>query len=183
MAAGYAGLIMDDLSRLMLFARDGDRDAFADIVRRSSAEVTHFVQQLTPGLDIDDIVQDTFVRLWRSLPNFRNEASGRTYLFAIARRAAVDELRRSQRRRRIARSLHSIDRASDLAEVHAMDALVLSLSQQHRESFVLTQMLGFSYDETANIVGAPIGTVRSRVARAREELAGGYRANDRSTGA
>lgn len=166
---------MDQVGRLMLLARDGDRDAFAEIVTGCAEPVRRFVEQLHPGHDIDDIVQDTFIRLWTALPRFRGDSSGLTYVFAIARRAAVDEVRRAHRRTRTARSLHLIDRHSDIGEVHAMEALVAGLPDARREAFVLTQILGLSYEEAAAIVEVPVGTIRSRVARARDDLSADLR--------
>ena len=159
----------------MLFARDGDREAFADVVRGSADAVQRFVLHTAPGLDTDDIVQDTFLRLWSALPRFRGDSAGMTYILGIARRATIDELRRSQRRQRISQSLHIVNVHSDLGEVHAIESLVQSLSDQRREAFVLTQFIGMSYDEAATIVGVPVGTIRSRVARAREDIAAQYR--------
>ncbi len=159
----------------MLFARDGDRSAFADIMRTSASEVARFVGHIAAGVDSEEVVQDTFIRLWRALPMFRQEASGRTFLFGIARRAAIDELRRMQRRRRIADVLHVVANHSDLSEVHAMDCLVDGLTPTRHEAFVLTQIVGLTYDEAAAMVGVPVGTIRSRVARARSDLATGLR--------
>ena len=158
----------------MLFARDGDREAFASIVRGYADEIRRFTMQLVPDLDTDDVVQDTFIRLWKSLPTFRHDASGRTFLYGIARRAAIDELRRKQRRRCIANHLHVVDAHSDLGEVHAIQALVGGLTDERREAFVMTQLQGFSYDEAAEMIGVPVGTIRSRVSRARSELATSY---------
>ena len=166
---------MDVLGQLMMFARDGDRDAFAEIMRISADSVQHFVRHTAGGLDTDDIMQDTYLRLWSALPRFRGDSAGMTYILGIARRATIDELRRSQRRQRITRSVHLIDVHSDIGEAHAIESLVQSLNDQRREAFVLTQIMGMSYDEAATIAGVPVGTIRSRVARAREDLAAQYR--------
>ncbi len=159
----------------MMHARDGDRDAFADIIRLSADAVRRFVQHTAPGLEGDDIIQDTYLRLWSALPRFRGDSAGMTYILSIARRATIDELRRSQRRQRIAKSIFVVDVHSDHGEVHAIESLVQSLNDQRREAFVLTQLIGMSYDEAATIVGVPVGTIRSRIARARDELAVLYR--------
>jgi RNA polymerase sigma-70 factor (ECF subfamily) len=84
----------------------------------------------------------------------------------------VDALRRQGRRARLGARLASRARADtpDHAEVQALDALVGHLERSRREAFVLTQVLGCSYAEAAAVCGVPVGTIRSRVARARADL-------------
>jgi RNA polymerase sigma-70 factor (ECF subfamily) len=96
----------------------------------------------------------------------------RTWLLAIARRVAADELRRRSRRPRTGGVLDD-ETADDLdlaGEVSARD-LVARLDADRREAFVLTQITGLSYAEAAELLDCPIGTIRSRVARARDDLA------------
>ncbi len=64
----------------------------------------------------------------------------------------------------------------DIAASHALDELITGLAPERREAFVLTQLIGTSYDEAAMICGVPVGTIRSRVARARDELIAAVRA-------
>ena len=163
---------MDELTGLLLAARDGDRSALRAFVERSQGEVWRFVAHEVGAADADDVTQDVYVRAWRALPDFRQEASARTWLLAITRRACIDALRRRGRRARLGARLAGAARADtpDHAEVHALDALVGHLDRTRREAFVLTQMLGCSYAEAAAVCGVPIGTVRSRVARARADL-------------
>ncbi len=161
---------MDEVTRLALAARDGDRDALADFIGATQAEVWRFVAHQVGETDADDVTQDVYVRAWRSLPTFRQEASARTWLLAIARRAGVDALRRRGRHQRLAERLGRAPAptaAPDPTSTHAITALVDTLDTERREAFVLTQLLGCSYDETAEICGVPVGTIRSRVARAR----------------
>lgn len=162
---------MDDVGRLLLSAGDGDRDAFAAAIRSTEGDVRRFVQHVVRDTDVDDIVQDTYIRLWRALPSYRGDASGRTFILSIARRASVDEIRRLSRQRRIRRQLGVTTTASDAAQHHALRALVDDLEPDRREAFVLTQIMGLSYDEAAIACAVPIGTIRSRVARARADMA------------
>ena len=131
----------------------------------------------------DDLTQDTFVRAWRSLPGYRADASGRTWLLAIARRACADAIRsRSRRRRllnRVAGHAGVIDTTvDDGSDDVALAELVRGLDAGRREALVLTQIVGCSYAEAAEVCGVPIGTIRSRVARAREDLLDLVRAAD-----
>jgi RNA polymerase sigma-70 factor (ECF subfamily) len=125
----------------------------------------------------DDLTQDTYVRMLRALPAYRAEAAGRTWLLAIARRACADALRRRVRRRRVWARVGAVrDDVPDAAPQIALEALVDRLDPDRREAFVLTQLLGCSYEEAAEACGVPIGTIRSRVARARGDLATALRA-------
>lgn len=166
---------MDDLTRLLVAARGGDRAALAAAIRCSQTEVWRLAANLVSPQDADDVAQDTFVRMWRALPAFRAEASGRTWLLAIARRACADAVRQLGRRRRLASRLEHEHPAApaggfDAAGLHAVAALVGTLERSRREAFVLTQVVGCSYDEAAAVCGVPVGTIRSRVARARADL-------------
>lgn len=164
------------MTSLLLDARDGDRAAFAAVVQAMQSDVWRLATHLVGPAEAEDVMQDVFVRVWRSLPGYRVEASARTWIVAIARRACVDTVRGMQRRRRLLRRVEShIDGAdghvvADPTGATDLEALVGGLDRDRREAFVLTQVLGFSYEETARMCGVPIGTVRSRVARARTDL-------------
>jgi RNA polymerase sigma-70 factor (ECF subfamily) len=168
---------VDELTRLFLAARDGDRTALLHAIRASQADVWRMAAHLVGPDDADDVTQDTFVRAWKALPAFRGDSSARTWLLTIARRACADSLRRTVRRRRLTRRVEEqADRAStggatgDHARAHAVHALVDALPRGQRVAFVLTQVVGCSYAEAASVCGVPVGTIRSRVARAREQL-------------
>lgn len=170
---------MDELTRLLLAARDGDRLALASAIRASQSEVWRMARHLVGPEDADDVTQDVFVRAWRALPAFRADASGRTWLLAIARRACADAVRRRVRRRRLDAALRDAPLATEIdgpAALQALDDLVATLTPERREAFVLTQLLGCSYAETADICATAVGTIRSRVARARSDLVDALRA-------
>jgi RNA polymerase sigma-70 factor (ECF subfamily) len=159
---------MDELTRLLLAAADGDRLALASFVRRTQADVWRFCAHLVDPGAADDLTQDVYLRALKAIPRFRGDASAKTWLLSIARRTAADEIRRRQRRRRQPTERAEIepDRSADVE----LDELVQHLDEDRRAPFVLTQLLGWSYAETAAALDLPIGTVRSRVARAREQL-------------
>jgi len=177
---------MDELTRLLLAARDGDRSALLAAIRRSQAEVWRLAVHVVGREDADDVTQDTFLRAWRALPSYRGDAAGRTWLLAIARRSCADALRSRSRRRRLhARLEHvaqplprSTAHGSEPAVAHALDSLVEGLDTERRTAFVLTQIVGSSYAEAAEICEVPVGTIRSRVARARAELVEHVRASE-----
>lgn len=162
---------MDRLTDALLDARDRtDDDALAVAIRVGQTEVTRFLRPLVDDADLDDVVQDTFVRMYGALPQFRGDASGRTWLLAIARRAAADAIRSKQRNRRVDQWHGMTSTAPSVASTHALHGLIDALDPERREAFVLTQLVGCSYAEAAEICGVKIGTIRSRVARARDEL-------------
>ncbi|MEX2254312.1 MAG: sigma-70 family RNA polymerase sigma factor [Acidimicrobiia bacterium] len=172
---------MDELTRLALAARDGDRLALGGFVRRSQGEVWRLVASLVGRDDADDVTQDVYVRAWRALPGFRGDSSARTWLLVIARRSCADAVRGRVRRRHLLRRARTeasvaTHHQPDGASEHALEALVEGLDADRREAFVLTQLLGCSYEEAADVCRVPVGTIRSRVARARVDLVAAVRA-------
>jgi RNA polymerase sigma-70 factor (ECF subfamily) len=164
---------VDDLTALALAARDGDRLALGAFVRASQAEVWRLCAHLTDHDAADDVTQDAYMRALGSLPSFRGDSSARTWLLSIAHRACADHIRRVQRRRRLLGALH--DRrpsgvAPSLDGVVELGMLLNNLDPDRRAAFVLTQLLGLEYQDAAAVIGVPIGTIRSRVARARAQL-------------
>jgi RNA polymerase sigma-70 factor, ECF subfamily len=176
---------VDDMTALALAARDGDRGALTRFVRRTWDDVSRLVTAVA-GRDLaEDAAQDTYLRALRALPAYRGEASARTWLLSIARRAAVDAVRHAARRRRLVQRLAARAEAPE-AEVAVGDSaltdqLLARLEPDRRTAFVLTQLLGFDYARAAAICGCPVGTIRSRVARARDQLVHELRLKPEST--
>jgi len=166
----------DEPTLWALAARDGDPLAQAAFVRSTQAEVWRFCAALIDTSSADDLTQETYLRAFRALPQFEGRSSARTWLLGIARRACADHLRslaRSRRLRdRLTRTFETAVTADPAGQVSAA-ALLRSLSPERREPFVLTQLLGLTYEQAAIVLEVPIGTIRSRVARARADLASG----------
>jgi RNA polymerase sigma-70 factor, ECF subfamily len=162
---------MDELTQLALAAADGDSDALEQFVRATQADVWRLCAHLGDRDRADDLTQETYLRAFRALGGYRAEAGARTWLLSIARRAVADALRTATRRRRLQTT---VDEAQPDAgagwEDLMLDSALRALDSDRRAAFVLTQLLGFSYAETSAICGCPVGTVRSRVARARQTL-------------
>jgi RNA polymerase sigma-70 factor (ECF subfamily) len=156
-----------------LAARDGDPLAAAALVRATQAEVWRFVAALVEPAAADDLTQETYLRAFKALGSFEGRATARTWLFGIARRVCADHIRTAVRRRRLvdrATALASPDETPDPSASVGAAELLASLNPSQREAFVLTQVLGLSYEEAAQSLDVPIGTIRSRVARARADL-------------
>jgi RNA polymerase sigma-70 factor (ECF subfamily) len=165
----------DEPTRFALAARGGDPIAAAAFIRSTQADVWRFVAALVDSGAADDLTQETYLRALRALERFEARASARTWLLGIARRVCADHIRATVRARRLMNRMAAlapramVDDADPSASM-AAGALLAQLSPQHREAFSLTQVVGLSYQEAADVLGVPIGTVRSRVARARDDL-------------
>ena len=162
----------DPLRHLLEAAQEGDDHALAELVRRTEGDVRRACIALSSTGEADDLVQDTYLRAMRSLGGFRGDAAVLTWLLAIARNACADAVRARVRQRRLQDRLvvEPVDVQAEVPE--SITATLLELEPDRREAFVLTQLYGLSYAEAAEVLGCPVGTVRSRVARARIDLAG-----------
>ncbi|MFF3013282.1 sigma-70 family RNA polymerase sigma factor [Streptomyces sp. NPDC057939] len=167
------------VTRLALAARDGDPVKTDRFVRALHRDVWRYVAYLSSDPQAaDDLTQDVFLRALRALPRFEGRSSARTWLLSIARRTVVDSHRHAAARPRTAdrtdwqtaaeqaqpRGVPGFDDGIALAE------LLAGIPAERREAFVLTQLLGLPYADAAAAIGCPVGTVRSRVARARLSL-------------
>jgi RNA polymerase sigma-70 factor (ECF subfamily) len=166
--------MIDRWTELALAARDGNVHAMDQFVRETHDSVQRLCRLLGDPDTVDDLVQDTYLRALRSLPRFRRDGSARSWLLAIARNTCADATRSRVRARQHLRALDpDAEHASSLDGPWAeVDDLLRPLDPDRREAFVLTQLLGLPYAEAAEIAGCPVGTIRSRVSRARADLLG-----------
>ena len=162
-----------DLDRAdVTLAAAGDQDAFERIYRRHVPRVTRLASWLVDGGDVDDAVQEVFIRVWQKLHTFAWQSSFGTWLH----RVAVNLMIRRRKNLRIARQRHSgtelelaelsapIDRPElRLAIEKAMDQLPAGA----REIFVLHDMEGYKHEEIGQLLGVDAGTSRSQLHRAR----------------
>ena len=170
----------DSVTSLALAAGGGDRSALEEWVRATQPDVWRFVAHLADVASADDLTQETFARAIASLHRFAGRSSSRTWVLSIARRVVVDQVRHASARPRIAdadwevaaerRWARSSRQSAGFEDGVELQLLLDSLEGDRREVLVLTQVLGLSYAEAADVSGCPIGTIRSRVARARADL-------------
>lgn len=161
---------MDSLSQLLADARDGNQYALELFVRQTQRDVWAVCRNLGDTDNVEDLVQDSYARALRSLKSFRGDGSARGWILSVARNTCADAARQRQRRRRWRDDREAPESAYEHEDQSLVDELLSSLDDDRREAFVLTQMAGCSYESAAAIVGCPVGTIRSRVARARAEL-------------
>ncbi|AGS67520.1 sigma-70 family RNA polymerase sigma factor [Streptomyces collinus] len=175
-----------------LAARGGDPDAVERFVRALHRDVRRYVAHLCADPQaVDDLAQDTFLRALGSLHRFEGRSSARVWLLSIARRAVLDSYRHAAARPRLSDAPDwqaAVERAQTRGLPGFDEGVVLldllaALPGERREAFVLTQLAGLPYAAAAAASGCPVGTVRSRVARARATLVDLLREADRPAAA
>ncbi|MFN8108570.1 MAG: RNA polymerase sigma factor [Thermoleophilia bacterium] len=137
------------------------------------AELRRLCRRLGSPSHADDLVQETYLRALESAGTYRGTGAARGWLLAIARNVCADHVRARQRDRRIQNTLETLH---DREPPRAMTGTVVltdllgSLDPERRDAFFLTQLAGLEYQDVARWHECPVGTVRSRVARARCQL-------------
>lgn len=166
----------DQVTALAIAAGHGDAHALEKFIRATQRDVWRFTAHLADVSSADDLTQETFLRAIKALPRFTGRSSARTWLLSIARRTAVDQVRYNQARPRITHGAdieHAANRhrpSRGFEDLVELNVLLSDLDVERREAILLTQLLGLSYTEAAAVCQCPVGTIRSRIARAREEL-------------
>ena len=170
-------------AQLVEAALAGDRDAFGSLVTRYQDRLFNtLVRVVGSHEDAADAVQDAFVQAFTKLESFRGASQFYTWLYRIAMNVAVSR----QRRRR---PMASVDQAKEAAgdepldeserpedavlsqeRVECVGRALADLGQEHRQVLVLREIEGCAYEEIAEILDLPVGTVRSRIFRARVQL-------------
>ena len=175
-----------DDQRLITDSLRGDTTAFGELVRRYQDRLYNTVFRiLNHNEDAQDVVQEAFLSAYQSLGNFKGDAQFFTWLYRIAVNTAISH----KRKHRMGLSIHPGSQGgtamepvdSSLAsqpgqalqrqeEENRVQQALLRLSPEHRAVLVLKDMEGQKYEDMAAILGVPIGTIRSRLHRARTEL-------------
>ena len=181
---------------LALRAASGDRQALTDFIEATHGDVWRLLAHLADTDRADDLTQETYLRVIKALPRFAARSSARTWILALARHTWVDSVRHDMARPRksteqwedAARDTVSPDTTGGQTWAELVDARTLldNLAPERREALILTQILGHTYSEAADICGVRVGTIRSRVARARADLlaaGNGSAADDAGDGA
>ena len=167
-------------------ARAGDTGAFESLVLRYQARIVNYASAMVHDASVaEDVAQETFVRAWRGLARFRGESAFKTWLYKIATNVARTHLdRRGRQERTTDRSLDDEDAALQAGDVpssapdaetslvtrEAIDRALGELPEELRTALVLRDVEGLDYKEIAGVTGAPMGTVESRIFRARRHM-------------
>ena len=169
---------------LIRSAAAGDEDAFGKLVEQYQHKVYHLALRMCgQEEDAADVAQEAFLAAWRGLPAFRGEAGFATWLYRLTSNAAIDHLRRVKRQRGDVSlddedlGLDAPDQApgpQERAEGQELRQAVSEglgrLSDDHRQVLVLREVQGMRYEEIAEALDLDLGTVKSRIARARGAL-------------
>jgi RNA polymerase sigma-70 factor (ECF subfamily) len=171
-------------------ARGGDHEAFAAVVRRYDAKLRGLAFRVLGDRDrMDDALQEAYVRAFRALPRFRGDARMGTWLFRITYNACLDELARGRKVTHVPLD-ELVEQAS--GELHPADALATrsevaqalrALPPDERAVVFLVDVQGYDYAGAAELMGVPVGTVASRLNRARLSLRRALRQRGKGSGA
>jgi RNA polymerase sigma-70 factor (ECF subfamily) len=158
----------------------GNENAFAEIVRRYESRVAVTVfSMLGRCPEAEDVGQETFIRFFKNMKNFRGESSVGTYLTRIAMNLSLNEIERRKRQNRfaalddpeVARQIPGAPAEHEnVNTVEIVNWAIERLEPKFRSAVVLRMIEGYSTEETAQILQLPIGTVLSRLARAKDHL-------------
>ena len=156
--------------RTVARAREGDLAAFEELVRLLQADVYAFAWHLTRDRTLaEDVTQDAFIRAFRFLKGFRGEQRFGSWLFRIVRNCAMDALRGRSRWTALLGDGPERSVSDPTARIQ-LDAALRAVSAEHREAFLLVEVFGLSYQEAADVLAVAVGTVKSRMFRARKAL-------------
>jgi len=165
--------------------KDGDTSAFEEIVLKYQDKIYNLCRHMLQNAhDAEDAAQDVFVKAYQNLNRFKPEASLLTWLYRIAINTCIDFRRKpffeSLFKTSKEGDVFAVDQLSDLPSPerlyeskqisHAIQLALVRLSKKLRTVIVLKEIEGLSYEEIAEILEVSIGTVKSRISRAREEL-------------
>jgi RNA polymerase sigma-70 factor (ECF subfamily) len=172
--------------------RDGQEEAFDELVKKHQQRVFNIAFQIVRSFeDANEVAQDTFVKVYQHLAEFRGESAFTTWLYQIVTNLARNRVRYNQRRHKddsvsidcgeddesgqphiqLADPAQTPDKIAAVTEqTRVIGQAMDKLSEAHREVLVLRVMQELSYEEIAGVLECSIGTVKSRIARAREEL-------------
>lgn len=175
---------------LVLRAQNGDQRAFELLVVKYQRRIARLLSRMIRDqAEIEDVSQEAFIKAYRALPTFRGESAFYTWLYRIAINTAKNYLSTLGRRPMLAADYEDedgdiVDASSLLPDFHTpetelsnkqivstVNEAVNALPEELREAITLREMDGMSYDEIAVAMDCPIGTVRSRIFRAREAIA------------
>ncbi|NOU25917.1 MAG: RNA polymerase sigma factor RpoE [Methylotenera sp.] len=174
---------------LVLRAQRGDKRAFGMLVDKYQRKLARLLSRMVRDQsEIEDIVQDTFIKAYRALPNFRGDSAFYTWLYRIGINTAKNYLVSMGRRPTVSTGVEIEDAENfeDGDELRTMETpessmmtkqiaqtvndTVAGLPEELRTAITLREIEGLSYEEIATIMNCPIGTVRSRIFRARDTI-------------
>lgn len=166
---------MSDDRSLVAQASQGDSAAFAALLKRHDDKMRGVVWRLVPSRsEMDDVLQDAYLKAWRGLPQFRGDSAFSSWLYRIVYTTALDHLKAARRRPVVPLEEHTAGTVQD-ASASIVDAAALrdALAELPPDQLCVVALVdgqGESYDDVAELLGISSGTVGSRLSRARATL-------------
>jgi RNA polymerase sigma-70 factor (ECF subfamily) len=177
--------------QLVARVRQGDQNAFGLLVSKYQRKVQRLLSRLVRDpAEVEDLTQETFIKAYRALDSFRGDSAFYTWLYRIAINTAKNHLMASNRRPSASATVHQTEEGEQWDELdllsdsetpenllltqeiaQTVEETIQSLPEELRSAITLRELEGLSYEEIAQVMGCPIGTVRSRIFRAREAIA------------
>jgi RNA polymerase sigma-70 factor (ECF subfamily) len=157
---------------LLCRCRQGDESGYRELLQRYRAPAVYVAAQLLRDpTEAEDVVQEAFMRVLRSLHQYRGEASFYSWFYRIVINLCMDRLRRAARHPTVPLDEETDDAPAAWDETRLqVEALLARLSPEMKVTLLLREVGGLSYEEIALELGVPIGTVRSRLSAAREQF-------------
>jgi RNA polymerase sigma-70 factor (ECF subfamily) len=171
-------------------AQRGEKHAFELLVAKYQRKLVRLISRIVRDpAEVEDVAQEAFIKAYRALPQFRGESAFYTWLYRIGVNTAKNFLVSQGRRaptstEKDAEEAETFDDADQLRDINTPESLLMSrqvaatvnaamdrLPEELRTAITLREVEGMSYDEIAEFMNSPIGTVRSRIFRAREAIA------------
>ncbi len=176
----------DDMTRLLMQAKAGDNEAFTLLVKAYQNKVYSLAYYVTKNHhDAEDVAQEVFIKMWRALPTYRGDAPD-AWVMKIAKNTCLDFIKLKKRvepleyevdGESVERPIPDTDVQSNPPEAAAQTEqrqhvakAILQLSEEHREILTLRYMDGLSYEQLCDVLDVGMGTVKSRLARAKKSL-------------
>jgi RNA polymerase sigma-70 factor (ECF subfamily) len=175
-------------------AQRGDKQAFGLLVQKYQRKLARLLSRfIRDPAEVEDVAQEAFVKAYRALPSFRGDSAFYTWLYRIGINTAKNYLvalgRRAPTSTEVdAEEAEGLDEGEQLRDINTPESILLSneiartvnatiekLPEELRKAIQMRELEGLSYEEIAEVMNCPIGTVRSRIFRAREAIAGELR--------
>lgn len=175
--------------QLLERAKNGDTGAFEQLIEGYQKKVFNIAFRMLGNYDdAGELAQEVFIKVYKSMKNFKEESSFSTWIYRITTNVCLDELRKRKNKKEVSidedikygdgeikREIEdhgpTPETAAERNEVRkAVNDAIQSLSDEHKTMIVMRDIRGFSYEEIARMVSCPEGTVKSRISRARQAL-------------